>query len=189
MNHCALRKPPGLPTALLLLLLLCGNPHVVSVFACVCMATFVNQLSREAEGACVVSVHYLCMCIWERKKGDKVEETARGKDKLWDWERRMRREFVSFPASLAASSPLLTRAFCCGSNYMRPRAEGVSSLSDLVDGHLSTYSWNRTSAPAWCGRLESRYMEELGQKLFYGCYVVLVNQGKVYSRQQALDAR
>ena len=26
-------------------------------------------------------LHYLCVCIRERKKGDKVEETAWGKDK------------------------------------------------------------------------------------------------------------
>lgn len=47
--------------------------------------------------------------------------------------------------SLAAFSPLLACAFCCGSNYMQLRAEGVSSLSDLEDSHCSTYSWNRTS--------------------------------------------
>ena len=72
------------------------------------------------------------------KKGDKVEETAQGKDKtLGPRAADKKRE------SLAASSPLCTHAFCCGSNYMWPRAEGGSSLSDLVDSHRSTYSWSR----------------------------------------------
>ena len=67
MNHSAPREPPGLPTALLLLLLLllCGNPFVVSVFACVCVFPDSREPTEscETEGACVVMVHYLCVCI------------------------------------------------------------------------------------------------------------------------------
>lgn len=62
------------------------------------------------------------------------------KTKLYDRERHKKRGSFAFffmKRSLAASYPLRTRAFCYGSNYMQPRAEGVPSLSDLVDSHCS----------------------------------------------------
>lgn len=137
-------KPPGLPKALLLL---CGNPLVVSVFVCGCADSC--ELSHEKQRELVL----LRFIIYVYERGGAGVKGLSERDSIGkrknsgtdsETETDEKRE-AFFPTRLAASSLLLTCAFCCGSNYMGPRAEGVSSLSDLEDSQRSTYSWNRAS--------------------------------------------
>lgn len=140
--------------------------HLLFLF--VCMWTLVSRV-RLRELVLFRLIINVCVCVCMSRKGDKEW----GKDKtLGQRETDKKRE--GSPSLQRAR--LLAPAFCCGSNYMQPRAEGVPPLSDLEDSHRSTYSWSRT------GIREQIQGTASPQVFIYGFYVAtgrLVSQDKV----------
>lgn len=82
-----------------------------------------------------------------------------------------------------AASVLPTCDFCCGSNYMWPRAEGVISVSDLEDSHCSTYSWKRTCLlPTLCMGFESRLRSSWSETIRIA---LLCGRGRIWQQGQS----